>query len=150
MERMEWFMEKATEFGVAEVTPLVCDHSERKTLRKDRLEKTALAAMKQSMQVHLPIVRDVCPFGEFVRCQAERKDMGRYIAHCQTGGLPPLQQVAGRYRENLVMIGPEGDFSQDEVSLAEQYGILAVGLGAVRLRAETAGMAVCHLFNLVF
>ncbi len=149
MERMEWFMEKATEFGVAEVSPLVCDHSERRVVRKDRLEKTALAAMKQSMQVHLPTVRDARPFGELVREFAGRRDMGLYIAHCHHTGLPPLQQLAGRYPDSLVLIGPEGDFSTEEVALAEQSGFSAVGLGTVRLRAETAGIAVCHLFNLV-
>ncbi len=139
MERLEWCLEKATEIGVDEITLLHCQRSERDTVRLDRLEKVLVSAMKQSLRAHLPKLNPLVRFQQFVsKVESEQK----YIAWCADTPLPHLKTLLLPGKKALVLIGPEGDFSAEEVRLAEANGFTGVGLGAARLRTETAGLVV--------
>lgn len=145
-DRFEWFLEKATEIGIDEITPLLCEHSERKKIRLDRLEKICLAAMKQSLKARLPKLHDLVPFGEFVQqIEAEQK----FIAHLEEANTPHLKNNCQPTKNTLILIGPEGDFSNTEIKFAKENNYASVSLGASRLRTETAGMVACHIVNLV-
>lgn len=141
VERLEWMVEKCTEIGVDEITPLLCRFSERKQLRTDRLEKIMLSAAKQSLTPYLPKLNELTPFDEFVR-QAKEED--KFIAHCYEQDKKVLKQEIHKGKDVLVLIGPEGDFSEQEVADALQRGFVPVSLGNSRLRTETAGVVACH------
>ncbi len=143
MERMEWFVEKAVEIGVDELTFLDCRYSERKTVKMERFGKIAVSAMKQSLQATLPVLNGMVPFDCFI---ARNFDGEKFIAHCHAGEKPLLKDVAGG--NALVLIGPEGDFSEEEVAASEAAGFLSVSLGKSRLRTETAALVATHLLNL--
>lgn len=145
IERFEWFLEKATEIGVDEITPLRCRHSERDTVRHDRLEKILVSAMKQSMRAWLPKLNPLTPVGEVVRRAAEAQ---RRIAWCAEPPLEHLKNTLKTGKDTLILIGPEGDFAPEEVELAMQNGFLGVSLGAARLRTETAGVLAVVAANL--
>lgn len=141
MDRMEWMIEKMTEVGFDEITFLNCCYSERKQLRIDRLEKIVIAAMKQSRKAWKPVVHPIMPFQDFVNQQREG---GLYIAHCYTeivrkDFLNEIQQANGQ-QDITILVGPEGDFSIDEVHQALEKGFSSVSLGQNRLRTETAGL----------
>jgi 16S rRNA (uracil1498-N3)-methyltransferase len=137
IERIEWLLEKATEIGIGEITLLHCQHSERDTVRLDRLEKVLISAMKQSLRAYLPTINPMVRFPQFVKTvQADK----RFIAWCADAPLPHLKTVLQPGKSTLVLIGPEGDFSAEEVRLAEENGFSGVSLGAARLRTETAGL----------
>ena len=141
MDRMEWMIEKMTEVGFDEITFLNCRFSERKKLRIDRLEKIVIAAMKQSRKAWKPVVNPIMPFQDFVNQQREG---GLYIAHCYTeiarkDFLNEIQQANGQ-QDVTILVGPEGDFSIDEVHQALEKGFSSVSLGQNRLRTETAGL----------
>lgn len=143
-DRYEWFIEKATELGIDEITPLICQNSERKVVKTQRLHKTALAAMKQSLSAYLPIINEPRLFDEFVN---KVKTENKYIAHCFEH---KQDQLAKCYKQNhnlLILIGPEGDFSPTEVTLALKKGFLPVTLGNKRLRTETAGVYACSIIH---
>jgi 16S rRNA (uracil1498-N3)-methyltransferase len=147
INRLEWFLEKATEFGIDEVTFLLCQRSERKKIRLDRLEKVVLSAAKQSLKSIFPKVNDLTKFKDFIP-QAKAEFKG--IAHCNTSDLPHLKNsLKQEVQEILLLIGPEGDFSEAEVALAKAHGFEEIGLGTSRLRTETAGLAACHTVHLV-
>ena len=147
INRLEWFLEKATEFGIDEVTFLLCQRSERKKIRLDRLEKVVLSAAKQSLKSIFPKVNDLTKFKDFIP-QAKADFKG--IAHCNTPDLPHLKNVLQQeVTEILILIGPEGDFSDAEVALAKEHGFEEIGLGTSRLRTETAGLAACHTVHLL-
>ncbi len=147
INRLEWFLEKATEFGIDEVTFLLCQRSERKKIRLDRLEKVVLSAAKQSLKSIFPKVNDLTKFKDFIP-QAKAEFKG--IAHCNTPDLPHLKNsLKQEVQEILLLIGPEGDFSEAEVALAKAHGFEEIGLGTSRLRTETAGLAACHTVHLV-
>jgi 16S rRNA (uracil1498-N3)-methyltransferase len=137
IERIEWLLEKATEIGIAEITLLHCRRSERDTVRLDRLEKVLLSAMKQSLRAHLPKLNPMVRFQPFVqKVESEQK----FIAWCADTPLPHLKTQIQPGKKALVLIGPEGDFSPEEVRMAEANGFTGVGLGEARLRTETAGL----------
>lgn len=141
MDRMEWMLEKMTEVGFDEITFLNCRYSERKQLRIDRLEKIVIAAMKQSRKAWKPVVHPIMSFQDFVNQQREG---GLYIAHCYTeiarkDFLSEIQQ-ANDQQDITMLVGPEGDFSMDEVNQALEKGFSSVSLGQNRLRTETAGL----------
>ena len=146
MDRNEWFVEKATEIGVDEITLLQCRFSERKEIKTDRLNKIIVSAMKQSQQAYLPKLNPMTDFDHFVRSCFERQ---KFVAHCyQT----PKTLLAKAYWPNddvLVLIGPEGDFSEEEVQLALDGGFLPVSLGGNRLRTETACLAAVHTIHVI-
>lgn len=140
IDRFEWFLEKATEIGIDELTPLLCEHSERKVVKKERLEKVVEAAMKQSLKAYHPIVNELTSFEQLVKtAQADTK----LIAHCYNTPKPLLKSLIIPQKAILILIGPEGDFSPKEVELAKQYGFSDITLGDARLRTETAGVVAC-------
>jgi len=145
MERNEWLVEKATEIGIDEITFLNCHFSERKVLKTERLEKIAVSAMKQSLKAKLPLINELTDFVRFMDLPAEGQ---KFIAHCHPGDKRLLKDVLRTGERATILIGPEGDFSEEEVALATREGYQAVSLGASRLRTETAALAACHTFNL--
>lgn len=148
IDRFEWFLEKATEFGISEITPLLCSNSERKQIRPDRLEKILLSAMKQSLHAFLPKLHPMRPFEDFVKLSETEFYQQRFIAHCQSTDLPHLFNNYRKGSNVLIAIGPEGDFSLEEIDLAIEKGFQAISLGNSRLRTETAGIAAVHIINL--
>ena len=138
LDRMEWFVEKAVEVGVERLTFLRCARSERRELKLDRLEKIAISALKQSGQAWLPQLDEMTDFTTFV---AELAPATTFIAHLEAGERTALAQVAGAGPSCCVLIGPEGDFTPEEIKLALGRGIRPVTLGASRLRTETAALA---------
>ncbi len=140
IDRFEWFVEKAVEFGIDEITPLLCDHSERKVLKTDRLNKITVSAIKQSGNAIMPRLNELTPFADFVeRCAAPCK----VIAHCEPQEKHFFTHNVRPGADSCALIGPEGDFSDEEISLALRSGFLPTSLGETRLRTETAGVAVC-------
>ena len=144
-DRIEWFVEKAVELGVNEITPMLCENSEREGVKIARLEKVALSAMKQSLKYFLPVIHPLTDFNKVIATPAD----GRFIAYVDSGNPDHLQHVAAPHGKYLVLIGPEGDFSMNELKAAEAAGFRKVSLGHSRLRTETAGIAACHILNLV-
>lgn len=147
INRFEWFLEKATEFGIDEITPLLCFHSERKNIRLDRLEKVVLSAMKQSLKSYLPKLNDLTTFKDFINSEKITESQ-KIIAHCQTGREGHLQDLYKVGQNATILIGPEGDFAEAEIKIALQQQFQPISLGEARLRTETAGIAACHIFNL--
>jgi len=146
IDRLEWFLEKTTEIGIAEIIPFLSEHSERKVIKGDRLEKVILAAAKQSIKAYLPKLAEMQKFDELVKQQF---DSQKFIAHCNSWDLPLLKKEL-RLRENaLILIGPEGDFSPREVELALANGFKEISLGKSRLRTETAGVIACHTVSIM-
>lgn len=143
IERFEWFLEKATEIGVDEITPLRCRRSERDTVRLDRLEKVLVSAMKQSLRARLPKLNALTPFEKFA---AAAKESQKRLAWCAEEALPHLKSTFSPEQDLLVAIGPEGDFSPEEVAFALENGFTGVSLGKARLRTETAGVMVAAAY----
>ena len=146
IERIEWFLEKATEIGVSRITPLLCRYSERKEIKTERLEKVMVSAMKQSLKAYLPLLDELTKFSEFVR---QPFDGQKFIAHCEEQHRELLKSLVVPTQNYLILIGPEGDFSSEEIELALKEGFQPVSLGDSRLRTETAGVVACHTFNLL-
>lgn len=140
-DRTEWLLEKAVEIGIDGFIPVLCRFSERKNINQMRLYKVALAAMKQSLKAYLPEISEMVSFAEVVRSPFSGK---KFIAHCYPGEKPHLRELISEGDDVLVLIGPEGDFSEDEVTLALQNGFREISLGKSRLRTETAALAACH------
>ncbi|MBP5699532.1 MAG: RNA methyltransferase, partial [Methanobrevibacter sp.] len=144
-DRTEWMAEKATEVGVDEFSFLDCQFSERRNLKTERIDKIVVSAMKQSHKAWKPVVNDMQSFSQFVK--EERKGQ-KYICHCYEGERPNFFDVLKREEDATVMIGPEGDFSIEEVRLAESLGWKSVSLGKSRLRTETAALMAVTMMQL--
>lgn len=145
MDRNEWFVEKAVEIGVDEITFIRTDHSERDVIKMERIEKIAVSAMKQSQKATLPVLNGMTGFRSFV----ERGfDGDRFIAHCEPGSKVLLQDAVVPGHDTLVLIGPEGDFSPSEIEMALKAGFKPISLGPSRLRTETAALVAVHIMNL--
>jgi len=144
-DRIEWFVEKATEIGVDEISFIFCRNSERKTINLDRMEKIAVCAMKQSQQAWLPKINDIVPIKKVISTTSDQK----FIAYVDATNPKHLQSVTQQDKKYLVLIGPEGDFSKEELDLAIQSGFEKVSLGNNRLRTETAGLAAVQILGLV-
>lgn len=140
IERFEWFLEKATEVGVSEIVPLLCDRSERRALKAEREERVIAAAMKQSLKAYLPALRPLTPLAELL---TRPFDGRRFIAHCDTPRSTKkyLPDTLRPREDLLVLIGPEGDFSPAEIDAALAAGFEEITLGRQRLRTETAAVA---------
>lgn len=145
LDRIEWFVEKATEIGIDAITFLLCERSERKTINLDRLEKIVVSAMKQSVKAYKPILQEMILFKDFVSDLAGAET---YIAHLEEHEQKPLHQIKPS-ASSCVLIGPEGDFTPQEIALAFAAGIKPVTLGSSRLRTETAALAACYTLNLL-
>ena len=141
-DRLEWFLEKATEIGVTEITPLICDHSERKTIKPERMKKILVGALKQSAQYFLPQLNPLISFEALMKLDHPQT---RLIAHCQNGNRIPLHQRGDLNDEILIMIGPEGDFSMREIKTAQNHSFTEITLSSQRLRTETAAIVACSL-----
>lgn len=145
IDRFEWFLEKATELGVERIVPIITQHSERKVVKTDRAAKILVAAMKQSRTAYLPEIAETIDFNSFIE-QIESPE-NAFIAHCHSGELPHLYHQS--IRESItVLIGPEGDFSTQEVNKAKLAGLKEISLGENRLRTETAAIAAVHIVAL--
>lgn len=144
IERLEWMIEKCTEIGVDEITPLLCRFSERKQLRTDRLEKIILSAAKQSLTPYLPTLNELTKYDTFVSEHRPDPNSQCFIAHCYESEKRLLRNEIVLGKNITVLIGPEGDFSEKEVQDALAAGYLPVSLGNSRLRTETAGVVACH------
>lgn len=141
-ERFEWFIEKSVEIGVDEITPLICCNTEKPKVKSERVNNLIISAMKQSLKTTLTILNEPCLFNDFIR-----KDYSgtRMIAHCKNEQTKSkIGEVYSKGDDAVIMVGPEGDFSTDEIKASIARGFLAVHLGQSRLRSETAGIAACH------
>jgi 16S rRNA (uracil1498-N3)-methyltransferase len=146
IDRFEWFLEKATEIGVSVITPLFTAHSERTRLKTERLEKVIVAAMKQSLKSWLPVLNEPVEFRDFIKNVQEEQ---KFIAYCETDASIELKSLYQPGKGAVVLVGPEGDFSPEEVELSVQNGFVPVSLGQSRLRTETAGVVACHTLVLL-
>ena len=146
LDRFQWFLEKATEIGVTEVTPILCQRSERKKLSLDRLQRVMQEAMKQSLRTYLPRLNNPISYEDFLR--QGHPDL-RFIAHCEKDEKMDLKRRVAADKDVLILIGPEGDFTRPEIDAAYDRGFLPVSLGESRLRTETAALVACVTVNLI-
>ncbi len=146
IDRFEWFLEKCTEIGIDEITPLLSEHSERKVVKPERLEKILIAAMKQSLKATLPKLNQLTGLNDVLTNSTYKN---KYIAHCNKGEKTHFKDCIIVGEDAFILIGPEGDFSHEEVELAKQNGFQGISLGNARLRTETAGVVACHIANLL-
>lgn len=145
-ERTEWFVEKCTEIGISEITPILCKHSERKKIKEERFIKTAVSAMKQSLKATLPLINELTSFNDLVNKSFKGK---KYVAHCYKENQKHFKAIYPKGENSLILIGPEGDFSNEEIALAIKEGFEPITFGTSRLRTETAGIVACTTFNLM-
>ncbi len=163
IDRFEWFLEKATEIGIDEITPLLCKRSERTIIKPDRLNGILISAMKQSFQTYLPKLNEAIDFQKFMKQDFLQYNQ-KLIAHCidfadaQTHNSqlitpnsekPPLSKVYQKGENVVILIGPEGDFTENELGLAFERSFKGISLGQNRLRTETAGLVACHTVNVL-
>jgi 16S rRNA (uracil1498-N3)-methyltransferase len=146
-ERFEWFLEKATEIGINEITPLIVEHSERTIIKNERLERVIISAMKQSLKTYKPKLNPILPLNSFL--EANFSDSQKYIAHCHGKYRQLLKNVYLSGKDVVILIGPEGDFSMDEIEEAIKKGFQPISMGESRLRSETAGIVACYTINLL-
>jgi 16S rRNA (uracil1498-N3)-methyltransferase len=144
-DRFEWFIEKATEIGVDIITPIFCMNSERKIIKEGRFQKILESAAKQSLRAHFPVLKKAISFKKFIALTPMENC---FIAHCYEGTKKPLKELAQYNKNTVVMIGPEGDFSLEEIQIAQNAGFISVSLGKARLRTETAAIVACHTLQL--
>ncbi|MBC7616854.1 MAG: 16S rRNA (uracil(1498)-N(3))-methyltransferase [Pedobacter sp.] len=147
IDRLEWFLEKATEIGIDEITPLICDRSERKIIKEERLDKVITSAVKQSLTAYHPQLNQAISFSELMKQELVGE---RLIAHCMEDDAKQfISTVVSKHQSYLILIGPEGDFSPAELSTALHNGFKPVTLGNTRLRTETAALAACFEVNYI-
>jgi 16S rRNA (uracil1498-N3)-methyltransferase len=141
-ERFEWFMEKSVEIGVDEITPIICRNTEKPGIKSIRINNLIISAMKQSLKASQTILNEPCNFNEFVNSASDGIKM---IAHCENSRIRhKISDVYSKSNTALILIGPEGDFTTEEIETAARLGFIPVHLGSSRLRTETAGVAACH------
>jgi len=147
-DRTEWFVEKSTEIGIDDITPIICKNSERKVIKNDRLNRVAESAMKQSYKSYNPIINEQVNFDKFI--MQGFGEVQKFIAHCEEHDdkiyLGNLLKKEGSY---LILIGPEGDFNADEIQMAKDAGFIPVSLGRSRLRTETAGVVASDIVSII-
>ncbi len=144
MDRFEWFLEKSCEIGIDEITPIICARSERKIVKTERCNRILLSAMKQSLKYHLPRLNEGTSFKDFIKQDFEGS---KYIAHCEEGEKTELRKEE-KEKRNLILIGPEGDFSSTEIKIALQNEFKPIELVNSRLRTETAAIIAVHTINI--
>lgn len=140
-DRYEWFLEKATEIGIDSITPIICDHSERKVIKTDRFEKILQSAMKQSLHYYMPKLKEAISFNDFIKQDFQGL---KFIAHCEETDKTSLKNELKSKQDVTILIGPEGDFSVKEIEMAKKHQFIPVTLGTTRLRTETAAIVACH------
>jgi 16S rRNA (uracil1498-N3)-methyltransferase len=146
-ERTEWFLEKATEIGIDEITLILCDHAERKTVKIERFEKIIHSAAKQSLKFTFPKINTLISFDKFI--ETPNTNDVKLIAHCDTGNQKPLKTLLTPSRSATILIGPEGDFSPREIKRAKEYSFQEISLGKSRLRTETAAIVACNIVSII-
>lgn len=146
IDRVEWMLEKAVEIGVHELTFLLCHNSERKVIKPERIHKIVESAVKQSLQARIPKINELTDLAVFIKNSNEDRKL---IAHCFDTPKKDIRSVAFKNKSTLVLIGPEGDFTKEEVELATQYDFETLSLGQNRLRSETAALYVCQAASLL-
>lgn len=147
--RFEWFLEKATEIGITEIIPLICDRTEKEHFRYDRMKGILVSALLQSQQVWLPVLHQPIGFGQLLRQEEINKIEQRFIAHCLPEQKNSLSSLVDKSKPaQVVLIGPEGDFTKEEIDFALNYHFIPVSLGNTRLRAETAGIVAAALLRI--
>ncbi len=140
-DRYEWFLEKATEIGIDTITPIICDHSERKVIKAERFEKIIQSATKQSLTAYFPELKPAISFSDFIKTHTDNQ---LFIAHCEENKKQSLKEALQPAQNVTILIGPEGDFSTKEIELALANNYIPVTLGDTRLRTETAAIVACH------
>ncbi|NJY64222.1 16S rRNA (uracil(1498)-N(3))-methyltransferase [Salinimicrobium sp. CDJ15-81-2] len=146
-DRYEWFLEKATEIGIQEITPVICDHSERKVVKTERFQRVIQSALKQSLHSRMPVLNAPVNLSEFLQQEISGE---KFIAHCEED--KPRKLLSGSVKKGIsttILIGPEGDFSSEEIKKATAAGWQPVSLGNSRLRTETAAIVACHTVALI-
>ncbi len=146
ISRFEWFLEKATEIGIDEITPVICEHSERKVIKTERLNKVITSAMKQSLKTYHPELNKAIKYKDFIKNDFKGN---KFIAYCTDEYRDTLKDIYQKGTNALILIGPEGDFSEEEVKKAINIGYTPVSLGESRLRTETAALVACFTVNLM-
>jgi 16S rRNA (uracil1498-N3)-methyltransferase len=146
LDRFEWFIEKAVEIGIDTITPLLCQRSERRVLKTDRLHKLIIATMKQAMIPYLPVLNELTDYKILIDT-ITGSQRNRFIAHCEESEKKTLRNVLTPGSDVVILIGPEGDFSPEEIGLAINNNFIPVSLGCNRLRTETAGIVACNTVN---
>jgi len=145
IERLEWFLEKATEIGIDEISPIICDRSERKEVKKERLDKVITSAVKQSLKAYHPKLNEALKYKDFIKNISGQG----YIAHCMEAEKAQLKDQITLNDRYTILIGPEGDFTPAELELALDYQCKPISLGTSRLRTETAALEACFEINLL-
>jgi 16S rRNA (uracil1498-N3)-methyltransferase len=146
-ERFEWFVEKSVEIGIDEITPLICRNTEKPGIKRDRVNNLIVSAMKQSLKANKTVLNHSCLFKDFVKGNPERRGM---IAHCDSSfSRSKISEVYSKCEDAIILIGPEGDFSEAEIKYATEKKFVSVHLGTSRLRTETAGVAACHSIYMI-
>ena len=141
-ERFEWFIEKSVEIGMDEITPLICKNTEKQSVKRERINNIIVSAMKQSIKAIKTVLNEPCSFNDFITSSMQGINM---IAHCSSNSdRSGISEVYRKGEDALIMIGPEGDFSNEEIIAALRRNFIPVHLGSSRLRTETAGIAACH------
>lgn len=148
IDRFEWFLEKATEIGIDEITPLICKRSERTVVKHERLNGILISAMKQSLKTYLPKLNEAIDFQRFMKNDFSQVT-NKMIAYCNDDTIRPLSIEYQKQENSVILIGPEGDFTEGEVGMAFEQYFVGVSLGKSRLRTETAGLVACHTVNLL-
>ncbi len=145
-DRFEWFIEKATEIGIDEITPIICENSERKIIKLERLYKVLISAMKQSLKYKIPKLNKITTFSEFIQNDTESI---KFIAHCEKTDKTTLKNQIKSAKRITILIGPEGDFSTNEITKALLHKYIPLSLGESRLRTETAGIVACNTVSVL-
>jgi 16S rRNA (uracil1498-N3)-methyltransferase len=148
IDRTEWFLEKSTEIGIDEFSFIECQNSERAVIKPERLEKVVTSAVKQSLKAYHPKLNDLQRFKDFIY-EAKGMEGAKFIAHCREGEKQALWKIIKPKEKVVILIGPEGDFTEEEVNLATEAGFLPISLGTQRFRTETAGIVACHTVSLI-
>ena len=143
--RFEWFLEKATEIGISEIIPLICERTEKQKFRYDRMKGICISAMLQSQQCWLPELHEAVKYIEYIRSIMENTNLTKFIAHCEEQAEKKSLSIFQSLNHSTILIGPEGDFTKQEIDLALQNNFASVSLGETRLRTETAGVAAAVL-----
>jgi len=143
--RFEWFLEKATEIGISEIIPLICERTEKQKFRYDRMKGICISAMLQSQQCWLPELHEAVKYIEYIRSIMENTNLTKFIAHCEEQAEKKSLSTFQSLNHSTILIGPEGDFTKQEIDLALQNNFASVSLGETRLRTETAGVAAAVL-----
>ncbi|OFX17312.1 MAG: 16S rRNA (uracil(1498)-N(3))-methyltransferase [Bacteroidetes bacterium GWA2_31_9] len=149
VDRFEWFIEKATEIGIDEITPIVCNKTEKLKIKKERIQRILLSATKQSLNATIPKFNEMINFKDFINIHKNNQNFEKFIAYCGTEITNNLKSLYSKNSNTVIIIGPEGDFTDNEVAYSFENGFNAVSLGINRLRTETAGVIACSTINIL-